>query len=540
MSATDQNIAPDVKLGTDVKIFSFVNLYGCEIGDGSKIGTFVEIQKNASIGKNCKISSHTFICEGVTVEDECFIGHGVRFINDQYPQAVNTDGSIQTEADWTCLQTRVCRRASIGSGAVVLGGLTIGEGAVVGAGAVVTKDVPPKTIVAGNPARVLRAVDESAPPAEKDTEKKRNVPFVDLKGMFKPIEAEVMADFQQVFDSMYLFLGPNVQAFESAFAEFCGVKHCRGVGSGTDALTLALRACDIGPGDEVITVAHTFVATWEAIAQVGAKAVFVDVRPDTLLMDCSQVEVAITPRTKAILPVHLYGQVVEMDPLLALAKKHDLRIIEDSAQAHGATYKGRKAGSLGDIGCFSFYFSKNLGACGEAGGVVTDDDALADRVRALRDHGGKTKYKHDWLGTNSRLDELQAVILHRKLPLLDGWNARRRELAALYREELQETGVVLPSEHGMGDHVYHLYVIEVDDREALREHLAANGAGVGVHYPIPIHKQAAYLDGNDDSPTLPVTEAAVERILSLPMHPCMTDDDVSYVCSLVRSFRKNR
>jgi len=535
MTVICQNIAPDVQLGKEVKIFSFVNLYGCRIDDGARIGAFVEIQKNAFIGKQCKISSHTFICEGVTIEDECFIGHGVKFINDKYPRAVNPDGTLQTEQDWSCLKTRVGRRASIGSGAVILGGVTIGEEAIVGAGAVVTKDVLPRTIVAGNPARLLRTLDTS--PGSCSPQKK--ISFVDLKGMFEPIRRDVMAEFQRIFDGMQLFLGSNVEAFESAFADYCGMKHCVGVGSGTDALFLALRACDIGPGDEVITVSHTFIATWEAIALVGAKAVFVDVHPDSMLMDVTQLEQAITKQTKAILPVHLYGRMVEMEPILRLAQKYHLRVIEDCSQAHGAAYQGEKVGSWGDVGCFSFYFSKNLGACGEAGGVVTHDPALAERIRALRNHGGTTKYKHELLGTNSRLDELQAAILLRKLPWLDRWNRRRREIAVLYRQGLEGTGVVLPTIPDSTEHVFHLFVIQVDRRDELADYLQQNHVGVGIHYPIPIHKQPAFLQRDGSSYSLPVTESITNRILSLPMHPSLTDEEIRYVCSTIRRFPRN-
>lgn len=364
----------------------------------------------------------------------------------------------------------------------------------------------------------------------------RSISFVDLKGQFEPVREQVRQDFDRVLDTMHLFLGPNVEAFEKDYARYCGTRHCLGVGTGTDALLLALLACGIGAGDEVITPSHTFIATWEAIALAGAQAVLTEVEPDTLLMSVQGLEAKITPRTKAIMPVHLYGQMVDMNPILELAKRHNLKVIEDASQAHGATYKGRRVGSLGDLGCFSFYYSKNLGACGEAGGVVTSSDELAERIRAVRNHGGLTKYKHDYLGTNSRLDEMQAVILKHKLPLLDGWNQRRRELAALYAQGLKNSGVTLPGEHGLGDHVYHLYVIQCDRRDDLLAHLSAHKVGAGIHYPIPIHQQKAYLDRGGQILSLPVTEAAVQRILSLPMHPCLSDDDVAYVCDLIHQF----
>ncbi|MCX7047036.1 MAG: DegT/DnrJ/EryC1/StrS family aminotransferase [Candidatus Sumerlaeota bacterium] len=346
-----------------------------------------------------------------------------------------------------------------------------------------------------------------------------------------------MEEFGNILKSMRLFLGPNVQNFEKAFAEYCGVKHCIGVGSGTDALVLALRALGVGPGDEVITVSHTFVATWEAIALIGATAVFVDVDPKAMTMDARALEKAITKKTKVILPVHLYGRAANMDEICRAAKKHGLRVLEDSCQAHGAIYQGKRAGALGDAAAFSFYFSKNLGACGEAGGITTNDDDMAKHIRALRDHGGHTKYHHDYLGTNARLDEMQAAILLRKLPFLDRWNDRRREIAALYRKGLAGAeGVTLPEDPGAEEHVYHLYVIQTDRRDAMLDFLKANGVEAGIHYPIPIHQQAAYQSTGGAAASLPVTEALCKRIVSLPMHPCLTDDEVAYVCATVRKF----
>ena len=337
-----QKIAPNVKFGEGVKVYDFVNLYGCEIGDHSKIGTFVEIQKGAKIGKNCKISSHTFICEGVTIEDDVFIGHNVTFINDMYPRATAEGGGLQTEADWVCIPTLIRKGASIGSSATILSGVTVGEKAIVGAGSVVTKDVPPGTIVAGNPAKPLRKITE-----EKNEMK---VPYLDLKAQYESIRGEIADAIQQVLDKTAFAGGPFVAQFEKEFAAFCGTRFAVGVGSGTDALWLALLALGIGPGDEVITVPDTFIATAEAISWCGAKPVFVDVDPATYNMDPSKLEAAITPKTKAIIPVHLFGQMADMDPIMEIARKRKLFVIEDASQAHGAEYKGKKAGSIGDAG----------------------------------------------------------------------------------------------------------------------------------------------------------------------------------------------
>ena len=266
-----------------------------------------------------------------------------------------------------------------------------------------------------------------------------NIPLVDLRKQYQPLKDEIIRGMEQALEGMHLFLGENVQAFEKEFAQFCGVKHGIGVSDGTAALHIILRAMGIGAGDEVITVAHTFIATAEAIVLAGARPVFVDIDPDTYLMDVGQIEAKITPRTKAILPVHLYGQTADMDPIMEIAARHGLKVIEDACQAHGAEYKGRRAGSLGDAAAFSFYFSKNLGAYGEGGFVTTNDDELARRVRMIRDHGSERRYYHDLIGWNARLDELQAVVLRAKLPHLEAWNEARRAHAARYNELLRRT-----------------------------------------------------------------------------------------------------
>jgi len=363
-----------------------------------------------------------------------------------------------------------------------------------------------------------------------------NIPLVDLKAQYAPLKDEILERIATVLDGMYLFLGANVQAFEKEFAAFCGTRHGIGVSDGTAAIQLILRAMDIGPGDEVITVSHTFIATGEAIALVGATPVFVDIDPLTCLMDVSQVEAKLTAHTKAILPVHLYGQTVEMDPLLATAKRHGLKVIEDACQAHGAEYGGRRAGSLGDAAAFSFYFSKNLGAYGEGGFVATDDDELAHRLRMLRDHGSERRYYHDLIGMNGRLDEIQAAVLRAKVPHLEAWNTLRRGHARRYNELLKGTPVTTPHEAPGNLPIYHLYVIHAPERDALQAWLKQQGIGTGIHYPIPIHLQKAFSHFGYHPGDLPVSERVVGEILSLPMYAELADEQIIYVASAIKAF----
>jgi dTDP-4-amino-4,6-dideoxygalactose transaminase len=299
---------------------------------------------------------------------------------------------------------------------------------------------------------------------------------------------------------------------------------------------LILRAVGIGPGDEVITVSHTFIATAEAIQLAGARPVFVDIDPKTYLMDVAQVETAITPRTKAILPVHLYGQTVDMDPLFEIANQHDLYVIEDACQAHGAAYKGRRAGGLGDAAAFSFYFSKNLGAFGEAGMVTTDNPDIAQRVRMLRDHGSPSKYNHEHLGMNARLDELQAVVLRAKLPHLEAWNQQRRQHAARYAELLQDSSVFTPFKCPENEHVYHLYVIRTSARDEMLAWLKEQGVFGGIHYPVPIHLQPAMRSLGYQKGDFPETERVVNEIISLPMYPELTEEQIEYVAQKVTQY----
>ena len=362
------------------------------------------------------------------------------------------------------------------------------------------------------------------------------IKFGDLQREYFEIQLEVDAAVGRVLHSGWFILGRELERFELAFAAYLGVKHCVGCASGTEAIALALMAAGIGPGDEVITVAHTAVPTISAISMTGAWPVFVDIRADTCLMDVALVEAAITPRTAAILPVHLYGQCVDMDPLLDLARRHGIPVIEDCAQAGGATYRGRKAGSMGLMAAFSFYPSKNLGCYGDGGAVTTDDSALAEKLRMLRNYGQRQRYYHEIVGINSRLDEMQAAILAAKLPHLDAWNRRRREIAAQYTAGLAGLPVQTPVEAPGGEHVYHLYVIQAAGRDRLQAHLAESGVQTLIHYPVPAHLQPAYAGLGHARGALPVTERVADVILSLPMYPQLTDAEVAAVVAAIRRF----
>ncbi len=366
-----------------------------------------------------------------------------------------------------------------------------------------------------------------------------HIPLVDLKKQYQGIKEEVLAEIGQTLDAMQLFLGKNVQALESDFAAYCSTEFGIGVSSGTDALHIALRACGIGPGDEVITVSHTFIATVEAIILAGAQPVLIDIDPETYNMDPSQIEKMINSKTRAIMPVHLYGHPADMGPVLELARDHKLKVIEDACQAHGSEYQGRRTGSMGDAGCFSFYFTKNLGAYGEGGMITTSDPEIAQRCRMLRDHGQNTKYHHSLMGINGRLDELQAAVLKVKLPHLDEWLERRQNLARAYNAGLPPS-VVKPREMPWAKHAYHLYVVRTEERAQLREWLETKGIGTGIHYPIPVHLQEAWRNyGGGDFP-LPVTEKITGEIISLPMYPELSVEEVDYICGCIREFSETR
>jgi dTDP-4-amino-4,6-dideoxygalactose transaminase len=368
------------------------------------------------------------------------------------------------------------------------------------------------------------------------------IPVFDLKGQYNAMKDEINEAVARVLESGWFILGQEVEAFEEEFAAYCGLSHGIGVGSGTEALHLALLACGAGPGDEVMTVPHTAVATVAAIELTGARPVFVDIDPASYTIAPDHLESRITARTRAVVPVHLYGQAADLDPILEIAQRHGLAVVEDCAQAHGTEYKGRRVGSFGHVACFSFYPTKNLGAYGDGGMVVTDDGALAQKVRLLRQYGWEKRYVSSLRGLNSRLDELQAAILRVKLRHLDEWNKARRARARLYDQLLAGSGVATPAEMDYGRHIYHLYVIRCPHRahrDDLESYLAAHGVGTGIHYPVPIHLQEAYCDLGYRRGDFPVTEACADEILSLPMYPELREDEVKEISGLVKDYGDN-
>jgi dTDP-4-amino-4,6-dideoxygalactose transaminase len=363
------------------------------------------------------------------------------------------------------------------------------------------------------------------------------VPFLDLIAQHKPLEAELVEVFRRAVQKAAFVGGPEVESFEREFAEFVGAPQAVAVNSGTDGLRFAYQAMGIQPGDEVITVAHTFIATTEAITQAGGTVKFVDIDEATMTMDPALLESAVGPRTVGIVPVHLYGQACDMDPILEIARRRKLWVVEDAAQAHGARYKDRPVGSMGALAAWSFYPGKNLGSCGEGGAVTGSDAASLDVVRRLREHGQARKYYHDVEGYNGRLHSIQAGFLRVKLRHLAEWNEGRRRAAQAYRRALGEIPQIqLPVEAGYSRHVYHLFVIRADRRDALQEHLTRQGIGTGLHYPLPLHLQKAYAHLGVGPGSLPVTERVAQRILSLPMFPELTDGQVERVAQAIRGF----
>jgi dTDP-4-amino-4,6-dideoxygalactose transaminase len=360
------------------------------------------------------------------------------------------------------------------------------------------------------------------------------IPFLDLKQLNKPYEESVNLAVQRVVDAGWYILGREVEAFETQFAQYCGTRHCIGVGNGLDALTLVLKAWDFPKGSDVIVPANAYIASVLSITLAGLTPVFVEPDPQTYLLDPARIEAAITSRTKAILPVHLYGRCCDMAPINALARRYYLRVLEDAAQAHGADYQSNRAGNLGHAACWSFYPSKNLGAMGDAGAITTNDDELAERLRALRNYGSAQKYVNDYVGHNSRLDEMQAAILSAKLPFLDAGNTRRRELAQRYLTGINHPAIILPPADQLDQDVWHLFVVRCGQRDAFRAYLYEQGIGTDVHYPTPPHQQRAYPEFSHVS--MPITEQLHRDVVSLPLNPTLTDTDADYIISRINAW----
>jgi len=360
------------------------------------------------------------------------------------------------------------------------------------------------------------------------------VPYFDLKAQYDGLRVEILAALDHVCRTASFVLGEEVARFEEEFAAYCGVKHCVAVNSGTSALHLALLAAGVQPGDEVITTPNTFIAIAETISYIGARPVFVDIDPATANLDPERLEGAITARTRAIVPVHLYGRPAPLDPILALAAHHGIAVVEDACQAHGARWRGRRVGGFGQAATFSFYPTKNLGAYGEGGALTTNSDRVAELARALRHHGETRRYFHDHVGYNYRMEGFQGAVLRVKLRRLDGWIARRQEVARVYRARLAGARVEIPQDHPVGESVYHLFVVWVDARDRVREALAARGVGTAVHYPLPIHLQPAYGHLGHAPGSFPHAERACERVLSMPLFPEMTMEQAEHAAQTLR------
>ena len=367
-------------------------------------------------------------------------------------------------------------------------------------------------------------------------ESKMKIPYLDLGRMHEPIREELDRVYHDVMSRQWFVQGTYCEQFEKEFSDYCGVSHCIGVGNGLDAIRLILQGMDIGTGDEVIVPAHTFIATVLAVTYVGATPVFVDADESTYNIDLSKIEEKITSRTKAIIAVHLYGHVVDMNPLWDLRKKYGIRLIEDAAQGHGGMFRDRKVGALGDAAAFSFYPGKNLGALGDGGAVVTDDDVLAERIRALSNYGSLHKYVHLYKGCNSRLDEIQAAFLHVKLPYLEVWNNERRKIAARYSGEIRNEKLKLPAWNYGKDHVFHIYPVLCEAREDLTAYLEQHGIAVNIHYPTPICRQQAYMEMKKEADKYPVTERICANEVSIPLYPGLSEEEQDYIIQILNDF----
>ena len=550
----------EVQIGAGTSIWHFCHVMTeSKIGKNCRIGQNVVIGPRAIIGNNVKIQNNVSVYTGVILEDDVFCGPSMVFTNIQTPRSAFPRNKPEDN-----LPTLVQRGASIGANATIVCGCKIGQNALIGAGSVVTKDVQPHSVVYGNPARhrgwacscgiVLKMSENHEAVCEEcgrqyhingqscvavqddGIQDQQVVPVCDVRCQYELLKEKIDEAIIEVATDGKYILGENVKAFEVEMAGYCQSKHAIGVGNGTDALYLALRALGVGLGDEVITTPFTFIATTEAILMVGATPVFVDIDPETLNIDHRQIEAAITKQTTAILPVHLYGRPCEMSAIMSIARKHDLKVIEDCAQALGATYAGQPVGTFGDAGCLSFFPSKNLGCMGDGGMVITNDFKVNERVEMLRRHGARLKYHHEEIGVNSRLDEIQAATLRVKLPYLDQWNKQRQAVARTYSECLSKlTGIQVPqASESEINHVYHQYTVLVERREDLVNSLRSAGVHTAIYYPTPLHLQPVHADLGHSLGDFPKAEKAAVEVLSLPIYPGLSDVMVRKVTESIR------
>ena len=550
----------------------------CEIGEGTKIWHFSHVMKNAKIGKNCnigqnvvispdvvlgqnvKIQNNVSVYTGVICEDDVFLGPSMVFTN-----VVNPRSHVIRRDQYQ--QTLVKKGASIGANAVILCGNDIGRFSFIGAGAVITKDVPDYALVVGNPGKIVGwmcycgirldfqdcsdtkcsacgmeyTMINDKQISEKTDNQVSSVPLLDLKAQYATIRQQIEPVLKNVVESQYFILGPKVKELEGKIAAYSQCSHAIGVSSGTDALLIALMAIDLKPGDEVITTPFSFFATAGVIARLNAKPVFIDIQEDTYNLDPSKIEAAISDKTKAIIPVHLFGQMAAMDPIMEIANKYKLFVIEDAAQAIGSEdEKGRRAGSVGHMGCFSFFPSKNLGGFGDAGMVVTNDEGLANKLIKLRVHGSEPKYYHQIVGGNFRIDALQAAILSIKLDYLDQWTESRQKNAREYIEKFKENGLEkdlgLPGLKKGYRHIYNQFVLRSSKRDDLIKHLRDHNIGCEIYYPVTLSDQECFAYLNYKKGDFPVSEKAAEEVLAIPIYPELTQAQKSYIVETITGF----
>ncbi|HHW29998.1 MAG TPA: aminotransferase class V-fold PLP-dependent enzyme [Syntrophomonadaceae bacterium] len=508
----------------------------CKLGEAVLVGQRVVVENGVEIGDYTKIQTGAYITAATKIEERVFIAPMVTTTNDNYMG--------RTEKRFASRRGPILKKGCrVGGGVTLLPGVTIGEEAFIAAGSIVTKDAPPYQLLMGTPARVKRPVPDDELLFQQNKEDDNSVvPSFNLKRQNATLQAELSAVLGNVIGSGQFILGENVKVLENEIAEVCGAQYGIGVANGSDALYLALLACGIEPGDEVITTPFTFFATAGSIVRAGAVPVFVDIDPKTYNIDTELIEEKITPRTKAILPVHLFGQAAEMGRIMEIAHKHGLKVIEDAAQALGCEYQGRPGGGIGDAGCLSFFPTKNLGCFGDGGMVVTNNQEIAERVRMLRVHGAKKKYYHELLGVNSRLDELQAAILRIKLPHFKGWLKKRQEYAELYNDLFKASGLTVSGYvktpyHLPGcRHTYNQYTIAVRKRDELRDYLKQRGIGTTVYYPLPLHLQPVFRDLGYKKGDFPQAEQAADYVLSLPMFPELTEEEIRRVVKTITDF----